>query len=282
MKSKISRNDKRSVTNLINKLVSLAPDKPHFCRKSMTPARLAKYKATLACRQLDLTIITDQVNKAQNIAALIRTCDAVGVHNAHVVTPVEGFREHKRTARGSQKWVNVVTHDTIDSALSAAKKQGMQLVSAHFSDRAVDYRELDYTLPTALILGAEMHGVSPAAAAASDHQVVIPMLGMVHSFNVSVAAAIILLEAQRQRELQGSYNRPQLMGVDYEQTLFRWSHPKVADFCDCHGLAYPAMEVDGDIVNLNQWYASAQQVTGLVQDTAIHTSSSTSKRLGTI
>jgi len=103
---------------------------------------------------------------------------------------------------------------------------------------------------------------------------VIPMLGMVHSFNVSVAAAIILLEAQRQRELQGSYNRPQLMGVDYEQMLFRWSHPKVADFCDCHGLAYPAMEVDGDIVNLNQWYASAQQVTGLVQHAATQTSSS--------
>ena len=225
----------------------------------MTPARLAKYKATLACRQLDLTIITDQVNKTQNIAALIRTCDAVGVHSAHVVTPVEGFREHKRTARGSQQWVNLVAHDNIVSALTTAKQQGMQLVSAHFSDQAVDYRELDYTLPTALILGAEKHGVSPAAVAASDHQVVIPMLGMVHSFNVSVAAAIILLEAQRQRDLQGSYNRPQLLGLEYQQTLFRWCHPKVADFCHRHSLAYPTMEVDGGIVNLNQWYASANQ-----------------------
>lgn len=58
----------------------------------MTPVRLVKYKTTLAKRQLDLTIITDQVNKGQNIAALIRTCDAVGVHNAHVVTPKGGFR----------------------------------------------------------------------------------------------------------------------------------------------------------------------------------------------
>ena len=225
----------------------------------MTPARLAKYKATLACRQLDLTIITDQVNKAQNIAALIRTCDAVGVHSAHVVTPVGGFREHKRTARGSQQWVNLVAHDNIDSALTTAKQQGMQVVSAHFSDQAVDYRELDYTLPTALILGAEKHGVSLTAVAASDHQVVIPMLGMVHSFNVSVAAAVILLEAQRQRDLHGSYNRPQLLGLEYQQTLFRWSHPKVADFCHRHSLAYPTMEVDGGIVNLNQWYASANQ-----------------------
>lgn len=223
----------------------------------MTPARLAKYKAILAYRQLDLTIITDQVNKAQNIAALIRTCDAVGVYSAHVVTPEGQASAHKGTALGSQQWVNVVAHDNIDSALSMAKQKGMQLVSAHFSDQAVDYRTLDYTQPTALILGAEMHGVSPAAVAASDHQVMIPMRGMVPSFNVSVAAAVILLEVQRQRELHGSYQRPQLVGAEYEQTLFRWSHPKVADFCHQHGLDYPAMEADGRITNLNHWYASA-------------------------
>tara|TARA_B110000503_G_scaffold6818_1_gene9244 strand:+ start:3861 stop:4583 length:723 start_codon:yes stop_codon:yes gene_type:complete len=221
----------------------------------MTPARLAKYKATLACRQLDLTIITDQVNKPQNIAALIRTCDAVGIHSAHVVCPVGVVAAHKGTALGSQQWVNIVAHEHIESALNTAKQQGMQLVSAHFSDQAVDYRSLDYTLPTALILGAEMHGVSATALAASDHQVVIPMLGMVHSFNVSVAAAVILLEAQRQRDLHGSYQRPQLVGDEYQHSLFRWSYPKVAEFCHRHNLDYPAMELDGSIVNLNQWYA---------------------------
>jgi tRNA (guanosine-2'-O-)-methyltransferase len=226
----------------------------------MTPARLAKYKATLACRQLDLTIITDQVNKGQNIAALIRTCDAVGIHDAHIVTPEGGFKEHKRTARGSQQWVNVVAHGDINSAIQVAKQQGMQIVSAHFSDQAVDYRDLDYTVPTAIILGAEMHGVSTAAIAASDHEVVIPMLGMVHSFNVSVAAAVILLEAQRQRDLNGGYNRPQLKGSKYDQTLFRWCHPKVADVCHRKGLTYPAMGDDGGIVNLNQWYSMALQI----------------------
>jgi tRNA (guanosine-2'-O-)-methyltransferase len=225
----------------------------------MTPARLAKYKATLAYRQLDLTIITDHVSNSQNIAALLRTCDAVGVHSAHVVTPENGFKEHKRTASGSQQWVNVVAHDHVESALKEAKKQGMQLVSANFSDKAIDFREIDYTIPTALILGAEMHGVSVAAITASDHEVVIPMLGMVHSLNVSVAAAIILLEAQRQRTLQGSYNHPQLVGLEYEQTLFRWSYPKISDFCLRYGLDYPAMAVDGSIVNLNRWYADAKK-----------------------
>ena len=96
---------------------------------------------------------------------------------------------------------------------------------------------------------------------------------------MSVAAAIILLEAQRQRGLQGSYSRPQLLGADYEKTLFRWSYPKLADFCDRHGLAYPAMETDGDIVNVNQWHASAKQSAGIVQDS---TNTYTPKSLGVI
>ena len=225
----------------------------------MTPARLAKYKATLASRQLDLTIITDQVNKAQNIAALVRTCDAVGIHNAHVVAAKGKAWAHKDTALGSQQWVNVVAHEHIDSALNTARQKGMQIVSAHFSDQAVDYRTLDYTQPTALIFGAEMHGVSPTAVKASDHQVVIPILGMVQSFNVSAAAAIILLEVQRQRELNGHYEIPQLVGKEYDQTLFRWSHPKVADFCHRLKIDYPAMDTDGSIINLNQWHASALQ-----------------------
>ena len=244
----------------------------------MTPARLAKYKATLACRQLDLTIITDQVNKAQNIAALIRTCDAVGIHNAHLVKPVGKVDEHKGTALGSQQWVNLIAHEHINSAISAAKTQGMQIVSAHFSDAAVDYRTLDYSLPTALILGAEMQGVSAAAIAASDHLVVIPMLGMVHSFNVSVAAAIILLEAQRQRELLGSYKRPQLTGLEYQRTLFCWSYPKLADFCQRHSLDYPTMQLDGSIVNVNQWYASALKDAGLEHDLSLGQGPCTTKK----
>ena len=224
----------------------------------MTPSRLAKFQDTLARRQLDLTIITDQVNKGQNIAALLRTCDAVGIHRAHAVTPAEGYRDYGGTARGSHQWVSVEQYHQVDDALVVAKQQGMQLVAAHFSDTAVDFRELDYTKPTALILGAEMEGVSPNAVAAADHHVVIPMLGMVHSFNVSVAAAVILLEAQRQRELAGMYDKPQLDGDDYADTLFRWCHPAIADYCHRYGLQYPAMDENAEVPNLSQWYAQAR------------------------
>lgn len=226
----------------------------------MTPSRLTKFKRTLAQRQLDLTIVTDQVNKGQNIAALLRTCDAVGIHRAHAVTPQEGYRDYGGTARGSQQWVSVEQHADIDTALQATKQQGMQLVAAHFSDEAVDFRDLDYTRPTALIMGAEMEGVSPAAVAAADHHVVIPMLGMTHSFNVSVAAAVILLEAQRQRQLAGMYEQPQLAGEEYQQTLFRWCHPAIADYCHRYELPYPALDEEGEVPNLSAWYQQAREI----------------------
>lgn len=226
----------------------------------MTPSRLAKFKRTLGQRQLDLTIVTDQVNKGQNIAALLRTCDAVGVHQAHAVTPKEGYRDYGGTARGSQQWVSVVQHEHIETALQVTKQQGMQLVAAHFSDQAVDFRELDYTRPTALIMGAEMEGVSPTAVTAADHHVVIPMLGMTHSFNVSVAAAVILLEAQRQRQLAGMYHQPQLHGQAYQHTLFRWCHPAIADYCHRYGLSYPALDDEGEVPNLSDWYRQAREI----------------------
>ena len=224
----------------------------------MTPSRLAKFQSTLAQRQLDLTIITDQVNKGQNIAALLRTCDAVGMHRAHAVIPKEGYRDYSGTARGSQQWVEVCQHQSIVAALTTVKQQGMQIVAAHFSEQAVDYRQVDYTQPTALVMGAEMEGVSPQAVAAADHHVVIPMLGMVHSFNVSVAAAVILLEAQQQRQTAGMYAQPQLFGGEYNDTLFRWCHPAIADYCQRYGLQYPAMDEYGEVPNLSQWYAQAR------------------------
>ena len=78
-------------------------------------------------------------------------------------------------------------------------------MAAHLSDEATDYRELDYTVPTALVVGTELFGVSEAGPGLSDQQVMIPMKGMTQSLNVSVACAIVLYEAMRQREAAGLY-----------------------------------------------------------------------------
>ncbi|MCL6416984.1 tRNA (guanosine(18)-2'-O)-methyltransferase TrmH [Aestuariirhabdus sp. Z084] len=225
----------------------------------MTPQRYQRYVHTLARRQPDLSVITDQVHKGRNLAAIIRTCDAVGIHRVHITEPREGYRPYRGTAMGSTRWVSVERHDTIADGMAALRGQGMKIHAAHLSSDALDYRDLDYTQPLALLLGAEKTGVSDEVAQACDGAVMIPMQGMVESYNVSVAAAIILNEAQHQRRLAGMYDQCRLPLKEYQSTLFRWCHPKLADWCDEQGLNYPALDDEGQLVEPSRWYAEARQ-----------------------
>ncbi|MDX1459000.1 MAG: tRNA (guanosine(18)-2'-O)-methyltransferase TrmH, partial [Marinobacter sp.] len=166
----------------------------------MTPERLARIKQILDSRQPDLTVLTDQVHKPRNLSAIIRSCDAFGLADMHAVWPKEGYRAFRKTAGGSFNWVTTHTHPTMADAVTTLRDRGHKLYAAQLSDRAVDYREVDYTVPCAVIMGNEVDGVSADAAELADEHIVIPMMGMVESLNVSAACAIILSEAQRQRK----------------------------------------------------------------------------------
>jgi tRNA (guanosine-2'-O-)-methyltransferase len=226
----------------------------------MTPERYEKLKRTLNLRQPDLTLLTEQIHKPRNIAALVRTSDAVGIHELNMVWPWDKHRPYSGTAMGSDRWVDIVRHESMPNAIDDLQGKGYKVYAAHLSDQAVDYREVDYTVPCAILLGNEKKGVSDTAADKVDKHIVIPMLGMVESFNVSVAAAIILAEAQRQRSLAGCYDQVRLDSKTYQDTFFRWAHPQVAKYCHQNKLSYPEINpVDGEIVDPSAWYASVRQ-----------------------
>jgi tRNA (guanosine-2'-O-)-methyltransferase len=187
-----------------------------------TPERIARIREVLSRRQPDLTVLLENVHKPHNLSAILRTCDAVGVLRAHAVNPTGGVPTFNETSGGSHKWVDLEVHPDIRSAIAHLKGQGFQVLAAHLFEGAVDYREADYTRPTAVLLGAEKWGVSEEAAALSDLHVKIPMMGMVQSLNVSVAAAVILFEAQRQRLRAGMYERPRLDPEAYQRLLEDW------------------------------------------------------------
>jgi len=223
----------------------------------MTPERHARIRFTLQRRQPDLRIITDQVHKPQNVAALVRTCDAVGVANVHMVWPHDYYKPYSGTARGSDRWVEVHRHESMADAIEQVRGLGHVIYAAHLSGRARHFREIDYTRPCALIMGNEKDGVGEEAAALADDHLVIPMMGMVESFNVSVAAAIILSEAQRQRESAGLYARRRLSDEQYARFLVRWGHPQIARFCEERGLAYPPVDLEsGELIDPVGWRKS--------------------------
>lgn len=224
----------------------------------MNQERLARIRLMLSLRQPDLTVCLEQVNKAHNIAAIIRTCDAVGVHEIHAVWPQE-LRENNRAAKGSHNWVKLARHDSIQQAIAVLKQQNMQVLATNLSSRAVDFREIDYTRPTAILFGAEKYGISQEALAQADQDIIIPMVGMAQSLNVSVASALILYEAQRQRQQAGFYQRGCLLPFNEQQRLlFEGGYPRLSAFCQSKGLDYPAISDDGEILADESWWQKLQ------------------------
>lgn len=213
----------------------------------MTPERYLTLSTALARRQPDLTVLADNVHKPHNVAALMRSCDAVGVFEIHAVGGAATSRRAVGISGGTAPWVKVRRHAALAEAASQLKSSGFQIVAAHFSDTAVDYRRPDYTLPTALLLGAELYGVSDDAAALADLHAVLPMRGLVASLNVSVAAALFLYEAARQREGAGMYTKCRLPPALYADTLFEWCYPEIAALCRARSVAYPPLTSEGEL-----------------------------------
>lgn len=225
----------------------------------MTPERFTRLTEALNNRQPDLTLVTDEVHKDRNLSAIMRNCEAVGIHEIHCVVPAGHYRPFRGTARGAWRWVKLNVHKSIGDPLRDLKAKGYQLVAAHLCDSAVNFRSVDYTRPTAIIMGNEKQGLSDEAKGLIDHAITIPMQGMVESFNVSVASGIILCEAQRQREDAGLYGTNRIDDNEYEKTFFEWAHPQLARFCRDKRLPYPPLDEQGEVVDGPNWYKTVRE-----------------------
>ncbi|MDN3679531.1 tRNA (guanosine(18)-2'-O)-methyltransferase TrmH [Vibrio tapetis subsp. quintayensis] len=227
----------------------------------MNIERYQRIQTVLKARQTDLTLCLEEVHKPNNVSAIIRTADAAGVHKVHAVWPSEQMRTLSHTSAGARNWVEVDTHKNIDSAVTEFKNQGMQILATNLSDTAVDFRDIDYTKPTAIILGGEKHGISKHALAQADQDIIIPMVGMVQSLNVSVASALILFEAQRQRQNAGMYDKEETsLPEEYvHRLLFERGHPVLARVAKRKKLPYPRIDEQGQVVADESWWAEMQR-----------------------
>ncbi|MCW8333358.1 tRNA (guanosine(18)-2'-O)-methyltransferase TrmH [Vibrio paucivorans] len=226
----------------------------------MNLERYQRIQQVLKSRQTDLTLCLEEVHKPNNVSAVIRTADATGIHKVHAVWPNE-MRTLSHTSAGARNWVEVDTHDTIGDAIGELKSQGMQVLVTNLSDTAVDFREIDYTKPTAIILGNEKTGASKQALEMADQDIIIPMIGMVQSLNVSVASAVLLYEAQRQREMAGMYQREKsaLPEETIHRILFERGHPVLAKVAKRKKLPYPPLDDQGQIVAEEAWWKEMQK-----------------------
>jgi tRNA (guanosine-2'-O-)-methyltransferase len=188
-----------------------------------TENRIAGVSRVLNRRQPDLRVVLEGVAIAHNASAVMRTCDAAGVLHLELISPNPALLAwNEAISTRADRWLEITTHASTAACLAALKKAGLGIVATRLSDRARPYTELDYTRPLALVFGSESLGISEEALAFADEVIQIPMVGMVRSLNLSVAVAVVLYEAFKQRAAKGLFDGRRLSEADFERLYKKW------------------------------------------------------------
>ena len=190
----------------------------------MTPERTNKIKTVLSKRQNTLTVVLENVFDPHNISAVMRSCDAVGVQEIYVLNTK--IPRHKkwgsRSSSSAAKWLTIHQYTDAISCFEALRSKYSRIITTHLSSDAVSLYQTDLTQSIALVFGNEHAGVSEEIRALADGNFIIPQVGMIQSLNISVACAVSLYEAFRQKQLAGHYEQQQLGGEAYAELSQQW------------------------------------------------------------
>ncbi|MBN8879175.1 MAG: hypothetical protein J0I32_16630 [Sphingobacteriales bacterium] len=190
----------------------------------MTPERKARLEAVLSHRQPDITIVLENVFDPHNISAVMRTCDAIGVQDIYILNT--RIPRHKkwgsRSSSSAAKWLTIHQLDNLDACVTELRKQYKRILTTHLSSDAVSLHAIDFTESIALVFGNEHAGVSDELRAVADGNFIIPQVGIIRSLNISVACAVTLYEAFRQKNNAGQYDQARMGEERYQKLMDEW------------------------------------------------------------
>jgi len=191
----------------------------------MTPERENRIRKVLNHRQSGLVVVMENVHDPHNISAVMRTCDAVGVQDLFVLTTV--ISRHKKFGKNSSAsaagWLTIHQYDDTKECMDAVRQHCDKIYATHLGVASHSLYDLDLTQRVALVFGNEHAGVTEECLKYCDGNFIIPQVGMVQSLNISVACAITLYEAFRQRQQAGFYDgTPQLAEGEWKGLATKW------------------------------------------------------------
>ena len=190
----------------------------------MTPERLERLTSVLNKRQDDLTVVLENVFDPHNISAVMRTCDAVGVQEIYILNTK--IPRHKKwgakSSSSAAKWLTVHQYEDAAECFLSLRKRYSSILTTYLGSDSISLHRLDLTKSTALVFGNEHSGVSDEIREMSDGNFVIPQIGIIQSLNISVACAVTLYEAFRQKTLAGHYDQRKLNETKYDELFREW------------------------------------------------------------
>ena len=183
-----------------------------------------RLETVLRRRQPDLTVVMENIHDPHNVSAILRSCDAAGVMGVQLIYTSTEFPDlGKKSSASAKKWVEQRRFERVQECYQKLHEEGYAIYATHLEEAAKEPYEIDMTQKIAFVVGNEHEGVSMEAAQLADGIIQIPMFGMIQSLNVSVATAVILFEAVRQRIAAGHYTKTKLSEIDLTKLLKEWA-----------------------------------------------------------
>ena len=190
----------------------------------MTPERIIRLESVLNKRQPDLTVLLENVFDPHNISAVMRTCDAVGIQDIYILN--HKIPPHRKwgakSSSSAAKWLTIHQYTNATECFAALRKNYKKIYTTHLSSDAVGLHDLNLKESVALVFGNEHSGVSEEIIAMADGNFIIPQVGIIKSLNISVACAVTLYEAYRQKDIAGHYNHIKLDGEQLDTLKTNW------------------------------------------------------------
>jgi tRNA (guanosine-2'-O-)-methyltransferase len=209
----------------------------------LTLERLTRIDQVLAARSRGVVLALEDIANEHNGAAVLRTADAFGFFEVHVIEPAEGrFKISKRISKGADKWLDLQRHERAEEAYGVLRRRGYKLYASTLHGDAIDVSEIPVDAPIAIVFGNELLGLSPQAISGADGYFRVPMSGFVESFNISVAVAITCYDLSIRRRAAGI--APGLEPDDLRRVRATWltkSLKSAPQILDRAGLPVPAL-----------------------------------------
>ncbi len=185
--------------------------------------RKNKVFKVLEQRQPDLTVVMEDIHDPHNVSAMLRSADAVGIMGVNLVyTTAKYPKIGSKSSSSANKWITRRKFPSITECYGKLREEGFQILATKLDENARQLYEFDLTKPTAFVFGNEHAGVTDEAASLADSTVYIPMMGMIQSLNVSVACAVTIYEALRQRMMKGYYEQSRFGQKELELLKEEW------------------------------------------------------------
>ena len=192
-------------------------------RSFKTEKRLSKIIKAATARQFSLRVVLENIHDPHNVSAILRTCDAVVIGQIDLLYHIEKFPKISMvSSASSKKWIEQKKYDNVKTCLEQLRLDGFKVYGTLLSENAESIYDIDFTEKVAIVMGNENRGISDEMIEGVDKNIYIPMRGMIQSLNVSVATAVTLYEAQRQRSLKGMYENSELTENELNRLIDEW------------------------------------------------------------